>query len=73
MPYISDPDAWYQHLLDLQDDFVERDSQCRFIMVSRRKHRELKEMEARQMRTVKIHYKPGHTSSSSFRNDQIRD
>ena len=27
IPYVSDPDKWYQHLLDVRDGYAERDSQ----------------------------------------------
>ena len=34
VPYVSDPDKWYQHLLDVKDGYVERDSQGRYVMGS---------------------------------------
>ena len=48
IPNISDPDAWYQHLLDIREGYAERDSQGCYIMGSGRKYRELKDIEARQ-------------------------
>ena len=27
IPYVSDPDKWFQHLLDVRDGYAERDSQ----------------------------------------------
>ena len=48
IPYLSDPDAWYQHLLDSSDGYPECDSQGHNIMGSGRKYRELKEIEAHQ-------------------------
>ena len=67
IPYVSDPDKWYQHLLDVRDGYAERDSQGHYIVGSGRKYRELKEM--RQKETP--HSEPGHPSSPSFRNGKI--
>ena len=47
IPYVSDPDKWYQHLLDVRDGYAERDSQGHYIVGSEWKYRELKEI--RQM------------------------
>ena len=44
VPFVSDPDKWYQHLLDVRDSYAERDRQGRYYVGSRRKYRELKEM-----------------------------
>ena len=44
IPYVSDPDKWFQHLLDVRDGYAERDSQGHYIVGSGRKYRELKEM-----------------------------
>ena len=49
VPYVSDPDKWYQHLLDIRDGLVEPDHMGRYIVGSGEKHRRLKEMEAKQM------------------------
>ena len=49
VPYVSDPDKWYQHLLDMSDGLVEQDYLGRYIVGSREKHRRLKEMEAKQI------------------------
>ena len=49
VPYISDPDKWYQHLLDMRDGLVEPDYLGRYIVGSGEKHRCLKEMEAKQI------------------------
>ena len=49
VPYISDPDNWYQHLLDMRDGLVEPDYLGRYIVGSGEKHRRLKEMEAKQI------------------------
>ena len=46
IPYVSDPDKWYQHLLDVRDGYRERDSQGHYIVGSGRKYRELKEMKS---------------------------
>ena len=32
VPYVSDPEDWYQHLLYLRDGYVEHDSQGRYII-----------------------------------------
>ena len=34
IPYVSDPDKWYQHLLDVRDGYAERDSQGHYIVGS---------------------------------------
>ena len=47
--YVSDPDKWYQHLLDMGDGLVEPDYLGRYIVGSGEKHRRLKEMEAKQI------------------------
>ena len=44
--YVSDPDKWYQHLLDVRDGYAECDSQGHYIVGSGRKYRELKEMKS---------------------------
>ena len=43
--YVSDPNKWYQHLLDVRDGYSKRDSQGRYVMGSGLKYRELKEMK----------------------------
>ena len=45
VPYVSDPDRWYQHLLDMHDGLVEPDYLGHYIVGSGEKHRRLKEME----------------------------
>ena len=49
VPYVSDPDKSYQHLLDIRDGLVEPDHLGRYIVGSREKYRRLKEMEAKQI------------------------
>ena len=49
VPYVSDPDKWYQHLLDMCYGLVEPDYLGRYIMGSGENHRRLKEMEAKQI------------------------
>ena len=49
VPYVSDPDKWYQHLLDMRNGLVEPDYLGRYIVGSGEKHRRLKEMEAKQI------------------------
>ena len=46
VPYVSDLDKWYQHLLDMRYGLVEPDYLRRYIVGSGEKHRRLKEMEA---------------------------
>ena len=46
IPYVSDPDKWYQHLLDVRDGYAEHDSQGHYMVGSGRKYRELKEMKS---------------------------
>ena len=43
IPYVSDPDKWYQHLLDVRDGYVDRDNQGNYMVGSGRKYRDLKE------------------------------
>ena len=49
VPYVSDPDKWYQHLLDMRDGLVEPDYLGRYNVGSGEKHRHHKEMEAKQI------------------------
>ena len=49
VPYVSDPDKWYQHLLYMRDGLVEPDYLGHYIVGSGEKHRRLKEMEAKQI------------------------
>ena len=49
VPYVSNPDKWYQHLLDIRDGLVEPDYLGRYIVGSGAKHRPIKEMEAKQI------------------------
>ena len=49
VPYVSDPDKWYQHSLDIRDGLVEPNYLGRYIVGSGEKHRRLKEMEAKQI------------------------
>ena len=49
VPYVSDQDKWYQHLLDMRDGLVERDYLGCNIVGSGEKHRRHKEMEAKQI------------------------
>ena len=54
IPYISDPDKWYQHLLDVRDGHTECDSQGRYMVGSGGKYRELKEMRQKQKPLVNL-------------------
>ena len=49
VPYVSDPDKWYQHLLDMRDGLVETDYLGHYIVGSGEKHRRHQEMEANQI------------------------
>ena len=49
VPYVSDPDKWYQHLLDMRDGLVEPAYLGCYIVDSGEKHRRHKEMEAKQI------------------------
>ena len=53
IPYVSDPDKWYQHLLDVRDGYAEGDSQGHYIVGSGRKYRELKEMKQKEKPELK--------------------
>ena len=54
IPYVSDPDKWYQHLLDVRDGYAERDSQGHYIVGSGWKYRELKEMRQKENPVVNL-------------------
>ena len=54
IPYVSDPDKWYQHLLDVRDGYAERDSLGHYIVGSGRKYRELKEMRQKEKPVVNL-------------------
>ena len=54
IPYVLDPDKWYQHLLDFRDGYAERDSQGHYIVGSGRKYRELKQMRQREEPVVNL-------------------
>ena len=43
--YVSDPDKWYQHLIDLRDGLVQLDHLGRFIVGSGAKYRHPKQIE----------------------------
>ena len=45
VPYVSDPDKWYQYLLDVRDLFVQPDHLGRYIVGSGDKYRKMKDME----------------------------
>ena len=54
IPYVSDPNKWYQHLLDARDGYTEHDSQGHYIVGSGRKYRELKEMRQKENPVVNL-------------------
>ena len=54
IPYVLDPDKWYQHLLDVRDGYAECDSQGHYIVGSGRKNRELKEMRQKEKPVVNL-------------------
>ena len=45
VPYVSDPDKGYQHLLDVRDGFDQPDHLGRYIVGSGDKYRKMKDME----------------------------
>ena len=49
VPYVLDPDKWYQHLIDLRDGLVQPDHLGRYIVGSDAKYIHLKQMEAEQI------------------------
>ena len=49
VPYVPDPEAWYQHFKDVRDGYVQPDHKGRYIVGSGAKHRKLKEMEERPL------------------------
>ena len=53
VPYVSDPDKRYQHLLDMRDGLVEPDYLGSYIVGSGEKPRRLKEMERKTNRKSK--------------------
>ena len=54
IPYISDPNIWYQHLLDVRDGYAESDSQGRYMVGSGRKFKELKEVRQKENLVVNL-------------------
>ena len=54
IPYVSDPNKWNQHLLDVRDGYAERDSQGHYIVGSGRKYREVKEMRQKEKPVVNL-------------------
>ena len=51
VPYVPDPDAWYQHFKDVRDGYVQPDHKGRYIVGSGRNHRKLAETKAEQRET----------------------
>ena len=51
VPYVPDPDAWYQHFKDVRDGYVQPDHKGRYIVGSGRKHRKMAETKAEQRET----------------------
>ena len=54
VPYVSDPDRCYQHLLDVNDSYANRDRQGRYYVGSGRKFRELKELRQNEKPVVNL-------------------
>lgn len=56
VPYVSDPDKWYQHFKDLRDGYVQPDHMGRYIVGSGAKFRKLTEMKEtlKQKRVPKV-------------------
>ena len=63
IPYVSDPDKWYQHLLDVRDSYAELDRQGRYMVSNGRKYRE-NEILRKQNGNVKAGVQFGVTDSS---------
>ena len=67
IPYVSDSDKWYQHLLDVRDGYAERDSQGHYIVGSGRKYRELKEMRQKEgLSGFEVNFGEHHSLERSF-------
>ena len=43
IPYVSDPEKWYQHFKDVRDGYAERDFRGRYVVGSGAKHRRMAE------------------------------
>ena len=54
IPYVSNPNKWYQHFLDVRDGCAERDSQGCYMVGSGRKYRELKEKRQKEKPVVNL-------------------
>ena len=54
VPYVPDPEKWYQHFKDLRDGYVKPDYKGRYIVGSGAQYRKLKEMEKQQQPVVKL-------------------
>ena len=54
VPYVSDPNKWYQHFLDVRDGYPECDSQSRCVISSGQKYREFKEMRQKEKPAVNL-------------------
>ena len=48
VPYVPDPEKWYQHFKDLRDGYVKPDHKGRYIVGSGAINRKLKELEKQQ-------------------------
>ena len=48
VPYVPDPEAWYQHFKDVRDGYVQPDHKGRYIVGSGAKHRKLAETKVEQ-------------------------
>ena len=47
VPYIGDPDKWYQHFKDVRDGYAKPDRNGRYIVGSGNSHRRLETLEAK--------------------------
>ena len=48
VPYVPDPEAWYQHFKDVRDGYAQPDHKGRYIVGSGKKHRKLAESKVEQ-------------------------
>ena len=54
VPYVPDPEKWYQHFKDLRDGYVRPDHKGRYIVGSGAINRKLKELEKQQQQQPQV-------------------
>ena len=47
VPYVADPEAWYQHLKDLRDGYVQPDGRGRYVIGSGNSTKRVETLEAK--------------------------